>query len=248
MAEMGIRDFREVGAERDASVMQTLSGMILFGLGDHAGALARLRECLRASLLSENHLAVHYTQLFLTLALACSSEPAHQQEAFIQIFDWMGRNPNASRLGLAYAMLARVISVARGDLHEAEAYARQSCELLGSFNAYLGFARAILSNILLLQGRAAEARTVAALGARELEQMGSQGVYAVTVRLALAEACFAEGDANAGEAALREALRCVRARASDIPDDATRARFLSQVPENARTLELARERWGESAA
>jgi hypothetical protein len=26
------------------------------------------------------------------------------------------------------------------------------------------------------------------------------------------------------------------------------ARFLRQVPENARTLELARERWGESAA
>ncbi|HEX8436120.1 ATP-binding protein, partial [Archangium sp.] len=248
MAEMGIRDFHEIGAERDAGVMQTLSGMLLFALGDHPDALARLRECLQSGLRSEQHLTVLFAQLYLSLALACSSEPAHQQEAFLQIFDWMGRNSHSSRLGLAYAMLARVIAGTRGGLHEAEAYARQACELLGSFKSYLGFARAVFSDILLVQGRAAEAREVAELGVRELEQMGSQGVYAVTVRLALAEACFAQGNADAGEAALREALRCVRARASDIPDDATRERFLNQVPENARTLALARERWGESAA
>ena len=42
-------------------------------------------------------------------------------------------------------------------------------------------------------------------------------------------------------------LRCVRLRASDIPDMEARERFLRQVPENARTLELARQRWGEAA-
>jgi hypothetical protein len=52
-------------------------------------------------------------------------------------------------------------------------------------------------------------------------------------------------DAGAGEAALREVLRCVHERASDIPDPALRERFLLQVPENARTLELARQRWGD---
>jgi hypothetical protein len=46
------------------------------------------------------------------------------------------------------------------------------------------------------------------------------------------------------EAALRRALQCLRTRAGDIPDAAARERFLQQVPENARTLELARQRWG----
>jgi hypothetical protein len=37
----------------------------------------------------------------------------------------------------------------------------------------------------------------------------------------------------------------VQERARDIPDEAVRQRFLRQVPENARTLELARQRWGQ---
>jgi hypothetical protein len=77
-----------------------------------------------------------------------------------------------------------------------------------------------------------------------VERCGLQGAEAVELRLALAEACLAQGDAQAGEAALREALRCLRARAADIPDTAARERFLRQVPENARTLELARQSWG----
>jgi hypothetical protein len=248
LAEQGMRDFREVGLERAASLMQTLSGLFSCVLGDVPGGLARLRESLAAGQRSEQHLTVYFAQYYLTQALANSSEPAHQQEAFIQIFDWMGRNFKSSPVGLAYAMLAKVILATRGDLHEAEAYARQACELLAPYKASSGFARVVLGDSLLAQGRAAEARQVVALGAGELEQMGSQGVYAVAVHLALAEACFAEGDGGAGEAALREALRCVRARASDIPDGALRESFLSQVPENARTLELARQRWGESGA
>lgn len=60
-----------------------------------------------------------------------------------------------------------------------------------------------------------------------------------------AEACLAEGDNNTGEQALRKALQCLRRRARDIPDAAARERFLLQVPDNARTLELARQRWGQ---
>jgi len=64
------------------------------------------------------------------------------------------------------------------------------------------------------------------------------------LRLALVEACLAQGDEAQGETALRQALECVRLRASDIPDTVARERFLSQVPENARVRVLARQRWG----
>jgi eukaryotic-like serine/threonine-protein kinase len=156
-------------------------------------------------------------------------------------------NARSMRWGLGNAILARV-AMARGELREAEAHARSACEHLVLFMANQPLARSTLSNILRAQGRAAEAREIAELGARELEQMGNAGLYAVPLRLALAEACFAEGDASAGEAALREALQCVRDRANDIPEPAVRERFLTHVPENARTLALARERWDELPA
>jgi hypothetical protein len=65
---------------------------------------------------------------------------------------------------------------------------------------------------------------------------------AVGMRLALVEACFAQREQVPGDAALRQALKCVHLRASDIPDAAARERFLRQVPENARVRELARQR------
>jgi hypothetical protein len=68
----------------------------------------------------------------------------------------------------------------------------------------------------------------------------------VVVYLALAEARLALDEVSAGESAPRQALRYVHERASDIPDATARERFLRQVPQNARTLELARQRWGDS--
>jgi hypothetical protein len=90
-----------------------------------------------------------------------------------------------------------------------------------------------------------EAREVAAVGVEWLEGCGGEGWGAVGIRLALAEACFAAGDEAAGEASLRRALTTLRECARDIPEPSARERFLSQVPENARALDLARRRWGE---
>jgi len=70
---------------------------------------------------------------------------------------------------------------------------------------------------------------------------------AVGMRLALVEACFAQGDQATGDTALRQALECVHLRASDIPEAEARERFLTHVPENARVRELARQRWGTDA-
>ena len=164
------------------------------------------------------------------------------------VLEWMGSDGTDSfKRSVAHALLARVLA-ASGSLSEAESYARTACELSVPFRFFLISARTLHSTLLLAQGRAAEARRVAALGVGELEQAGSLGACAVGIYLALAEACFAQGDEGSGEESLRKALRCVHACARDIPEPEARARFLSQVPENARSLELARQRWGEAAA
>ncbi|OJH33843.1 serine/threonine-protein kinase PknK [Cystobacter ferrugineus] len=246
-AEQGMRDFRELGVERDALVVQALQGLTLAALGDVPGAVERMREVLTVGRRLEANLMVGMATHFLSRILVDSPDPAHRQEAYELVREWVNIEDLYSfRRGFAHSVLAKVM-LERGGVHEAEAHARKACALLAPFQADVVYARGILSNILLAQGKAAEARGVAALGVRELEETRGMGTYAVAMRLALAEACFAEGDAETGEAALRETLRCVRARASDIPDPDVREHFLRHVPENARTLELARERLGNAA-
>ncbi|PTL79385.1 serine/threonine-protein kinase PknK [Vitiosangium sp. GDMCC 1.1324] len=246
-AEQGMRDFRELGLERDALILQTISGMALAALGDVPGAVERMRDVLIVSQQWGAHLANGAAQNFLCQVMADSPDLEHRREAHAQAREWVvgAENGYAYRQGTVHAVLAKVMTDS-GEPREAEPYARKACELLAMHQTELIHARTYLSATLLAQGRAAEARQEAEVGVRQLEQMGNAGVYAVAMHLVLAEACFAQGDVRAGELALREALRCVRDRANDITDPSLQERFLRQVPENARTLELARQRWGGS--
>jgi serine/threonine protein kinase len=244
-AEQGRRELRELGAERDALTVEALVGLTQAALGDVTGAVERMQAVVSACRRLEAHVTVGTIQHRLSHILAGSSDPAHWEQAHELVRPWVElENLNDYRRGSAHSVMAKVL-LERGGWDEAEAHARKACELLAPFQADVVYARTFLSNVLLAQGKAAEAREVAVLGVRELEQARYMGVYAVAMRLALAEACFARGDAGEGEAALREASRCVRLRARDIPGTEARERFLRQVPENARTLELARQRWGE---
>jgi ATP/maltotriose-dependent transcriptional regulator MalT len=138
-----------------------------------------------------------------------------------------------------------MIAASAGELAEAAAQARKACDTLAPFTPFVPLARWILGGLLLAQGHVAEARQVAELALRESQVLGEGGLTRTGLLQVLADACFAQGDAAAGEQALRQALQCVRSRAEAIPDTAVRERFLRQVPENARTLELARQRWGD---
>ena len=61
------------------------------------------------------------------------------------------------------------------------------------------------------------------------------------VRLAFAEALRAAGRDVDAVTAIRDAHERLRARAALISDETLRERFLAGVPENARTVALARE-------
>jgi hypothetical protein len=190
------------------------------------------------------HFGVTFAQQHLALVLAASADPAHQQEARNLALGWVEvRTGNRVHLGLSHEVLAQVAAASRA-LEEAEAQARKACEILTPFPLFLSEARWRLSAVLLLQARAAEAREEVALALRELEALGAEGIARVGLLQVLAEACFAQGDTASGEQALRDALQRLRSRAASIPDAAARERYLRQVPENARTLELARQRWG----
>jgi serine/threonine protein kinase/tetratricopeptide (TPR) repeat protein len=243
LLETASREAIEVALERSATGMQLEWALALEALGDRAGAELRLRESLALSRQLEQVSSL-FSGLHLALFLAGSPEPAHREEALAMTQGWEIEHLRLFS-GLLYTIRAKV-AAARGELSEAEKQARQACQKLGDLFFSQLRALLLLSQVLLAQGRPAEAREALTPGVRKLEAMGGTGLPMVGVYLALVEACLAGGDLQEGEATLRRALQVVRQRAREIPDEAARERFLRQVPENARTLELARQRWGES--
>jgi tetratricopeptide (TPR) repeat protein len=244
LAERGSQAFLEVNSEGNVTSTQTLNGLALAALGDVPQAVKVMHEglehALRAGLLNP----LKYTTMNLSLVLASSSEPAHHEEARqLALHTVSTEKMNLLNLGIAHLVLAKLASL-QGQLSEAETQARKACEVLATFGPYRLMARNTLSSVLLAQHHLEEARAEAEQGVQALEQLGSAGALSVGTWLALAEVCFAQADTAAGEHSLREAVRCVRLRAEDVPEGAPRERFLSQVPENARALQLARERWG----
>jgi tetratricopeptide (TPR) repeat protein len=107
---------------------------------------------------------------------------------------------------------------------------------------------ATLAGLRLAQGRAAEARVAAEEAMARYTAMDACGLFrAGFVRLVHAEALHATGAHDAARAAIARARARVLAIAGTISDPDYRASFLAQVPENARTLALARTWLGEPA-
>jgi tetratricopeptide (TPR) repeat protein len=246
-AKQGTQAFLEVNSESNVTATQTLEGLTLAALGDVPGGVERIHEGLENALRAGLVYPIHYTEMHLSLVLASSAEPRHQEQArqlALQALET--ETVNVVRLGISHLVLARVAQ-AQGQLSEAEARARTACELLELVAAYRIMAHVTLSTVLRAQQRLEEARAEAERGVRTLEPQGVGGASSVSTWLTLAEVCFEQQDGEAGERALREALRCLHLRAADLPTGEARERFLSQVPENARVRALAREQWGAYA-
>ncbi|QRN99462.1 protein kinase [Archangium violaceum] len=245
-SEKSSQSFREVGAERDEVASLGWGAQALLALGNGEGAVERARQGMELAVRVGQLFGIAHARYNLMQVLADSPEPAHQEEAHALALEWVeARVPNRLHLGSALWVLARV-AMWKGATTEAETRARMACEALEPFVPFVPRARWLLGSLLLSQGRPAEARQVMELALREAEAVGGGGSTRVGLLQVLAEACLAEGATPAGEEALRRALHCLRARASDIPDVTVRERFLRRVPENARVLELAHQRWGES--
>jgi hypothetical protein len=101
--------------------------------------------------------------------------------------------------------------------------------------------RASLAVLRLAQGRTQEALGAAEDAFATAERIGGYGLFrGVFLRLTRAEALHAAGALDAARAAIADARARLLAMAGTIEDPAYRASFLGEVPENARTLALAR--------
>jgi len=135
-------------------------------------------------------------------------------------------------------VLARVL-YCMGDLEAAE---RELQAALGmavtlEYPGVLG----TLSAVRLAQGRAQEALSAAEEAVARCEAMGACGLFrGASVRLAHAEALHATGAHDAARHVIAEARARLFAVADRIADPAYKQSFLENVPENSKTLALAR--------
>jgi tetratricopeptide (TPR) repeat protein len=151
------------------------------------------------------------------------------------------RNPRLEAASRTYS--ARFLAKA-GRLVEAEAEARAAVALSSTTPPAQAQAQAMLSQILLAEGRAPEALAAAEEAVRLLEVLGGIDEGESLVRLSLAEALEANGQAEAAARAAKEAHDRLMARAAPIADPEVRRSFLELVADNARTVALARRGTG----
>jgi hypothetical protein len=97
----------------------------------------------------------------------------------------------------------------------------------------------MLARVYLAEGRAEDALVAAREAYATLEELGMIEEAESLVRLVYAEALSAAGLESEFLAAIADARDRLMARAEKISDLEWRTRFLTAVPDNAKTMELA---------
>jgi len=228
----------EIGDRRDACSIRCNLGFILSELGDFVGA----EEALRRSLGDADHMGLHDLatvarhNLGHVLAYRGSLDEARMlEQRAVEAFRTQG-DPRME--GVARTYLAK-IALLSGDLGTAEREARAASEALRVAPPVRAAAVAILARVLLALGRPADALPIAREAFGTLESLGMLEEGEALVRLVHAEALAAMGLADEFTTAITSARALLLARGAKISDPSWRRRFLTAVPDNARTLELA---------
>ncbi|WP_437964093.1 protein kinase [Sorangium sp. So ce260] len=234
------RAYEQAGDRRNACSARASLGGIYAELGDFTKSDSMLRAALveadrmhlqELKLAVEANLAqvlAYRGQLAEARALAESSATSSRQAGLV-------RTELFARCYLAK------IALAVGDSDVAEREARAAVALSQSAPTLGVHASAVLARALLGLGRTDEAMRAAAEASAQLAEFGTLEEGESLVRLTYAEALAASGRHAEAIAALASARAALLARAEKLSDPTWRERFLRDVPDNARTLELARQ-------
>ena len=234
----GIRQYEQYSDRRNAC-----SHSINLGFGYiETGMYEEAEQVLRNTLATgeqmglDSVVAAAKQNLGLTLAhLGRPEEALALQEDAIEAFHVQKRPrmEDGSRIYLAHS-LARA-----GRIDEAADQARKITgrnDIPPTFRAY---ALAMLAHIELLRDQKKPALVAAREAHELLVSLGGIDEGESLVRLVWAEALFADGQETSARAAIADAANRLQGRAARMTNPAVREAFMTQIPENAMTVELA---------
>jgi eukaryotic-like serine/threonine-protein kinase len=243
LAEQSVLAFTQAEDQRNLSMAQFYAAMAQMALGERTLSEQKLLGAMklaqkRNDLMSSTGVKAVWAMLLIDLYGRADASKIEQAR------DLLSDGPDTKDAsgtvgGYLHGALARAL-LTSGDAQGAETEARASQDALSNMPVLQPAHLPTLIYALLRQGRLVEAQEVARKGVQLIDSLGGTGSTEVALRLAAAEADHAAGDTASATSALRETLRQIQIRADHIPDALARERFLTQVPENARSLELAR--------
>jgi tetratricopeptide (TPR) repeat protein len=207
------------------------------------GAHAEAEVAARAALAEAEHLGVTHAAVqakhALGLALARQDKLAEAVSTLREALATYTSAVDQYMDGMTRVYLAEAYR-RRGDLDAAEREASDALLLLAAFPTFILLARASLADVLLAQGRTAEALDQAQQGFDFLTAIAPVEEGDAYVRVVHASALHVEGKHEDARAAIAAARARLLDSADRIGDEDWRRSFLENVPENARTLALAR--------
>ncbi|MDC3961560.1 serine/threonine-protein kinase [Polyangium jinanense] len=236
--EKALTFFDQAGDRRNACLTRQNLGFALVALGDYEGAEHALRSALSVAERMGLHDVAAAALQNLGYVLAYRGNFEEGRSVQKQAIDAAHKHEHSRLEGLSHAYLAELELLA-GDLAAAETEARAAVDSLSGVPPLLAGALAVLARVLLARGQGEEALGAAREAHRLLESLGTIEEGEAMVRLVHAEALAAHGDAEGFARAITSARDLLLAKASKIRDSAVRERFLTVIPDHARTLTLA---------
>jgi tetratricopeptide (TPR) repeat protein len=231
--------YESMGDRRGCAIALVNQGYGWMMVGGFEEADAALRDAIRTSAALGMDRAVGAARHNLGMVLACRGdlEGAIREETAALATMVHARD---DRLTLTSRLYLAAIYEMANDLERAEAVARQALDEIEGLPPLQPRGFAVLASILVKRGELQEAERLVARVRVALRGARVEGGD-VFPRLVCVETLLACGKREEAEEVLREAKRALDHAASCIADPALRARFLSDVAENARTVALARE-------
>ncbi len=237
--EASSAEFDRAGDLHGACSQRMNAGYASLVLGANDRAEKALSEVLAISQRMGFTSLVEITKHNLAVVLARRGELAQARAMEAEAVETLRAQGNR-RQEVAARIYLSAICLLAGDAEEAVREAKRALER-DSPPPIRAYAVATLARALAGAGLAAEALAVAREAADLLASLGRLEEGEPTVRLALAEALHASGDLPAAKLAIADAQAHLLAAASKIKDEELRRSFLDAVPENARTIRLAKE-------
>lgn len=239
---LALASYQKAGDERRVCLESINVGRTQMQLGLFDEAMEGLRSSLEVAVGLAVDLLVDLARLYTSVALSYQNDLEDAIALAEQCVDSFERRGNRRLAATTYIHLSRYYMLdGRMDAAESSAnLAMTSCLHTSPVHAH---AIAALARVLLERGQSEDALNTAVNAENLLLDIGSIGDSEAQIRLVYAECLHATAQHEAARIAIFQARRRLQERAALIERDDWRAGFLERVPENARTLELAR-RWG----
>ncbi|WP_437283664.1 AAA family ATPase [Sorangium sp. So ce375] len=238
--EAALLAFEQAGDHRNASSVRGGLGSVYIELGDFETAESMLWTAVKAADRMRLDDMKFAAQANLAHALGCRGRLA-EGRALAEEAVTSSQGAGRVRTELFARCYLAKIAFAMDDHEAAEREARAAIALFEHAPTLGVQAFSILARVLLALGRTDEAVRAAAEASARLSEFGTLEEGEALVRLTYAEALAASGRRAEAEVAIASAKAALLARAEKLSDPTWRERFLRDVPDNARALDLARD-------